>query len=78
MFLEMLKIFFPAGDEMPAPHDLEKFEFKYDLMRITEVNQNQAQNIRLISRLFCFINFELTGVNVQRNGLTAHVDFDLA
>jgi hypothetical protein len=35
MFLEMLKIFFPAGDEMPAPQDLEQFEFKYDLMRIT-------------------------------------------
>lgn len=33
----MLKIFFPAGDAMPAPQDLEQFEFKYDLMRITEV-----------------------------------------
>ena len=51
----MLKIFFPAGVEIPAIPDFKNIENKFNILSLAKVSDDEKISILLLSRIFSLV-----------------------
>eukprot|EP00347_Sterkiella_histriomuscorum_P006973 403350735 len=81
IFLEMLKIFFPAGIDMPALDSHNDYKEKWDRMKDLDISEQDKTSILMISRIFSLV--PLTSKLLQQGkpftiSDSSQLDYDLA
>lgn len=77
LFLEMLKVLFPGGDQLIPPASLHPIFSSFQLCPLDNPDQD---SIRLLSRIFCLFSFEEAGVQLKadQSGSIQRLDFEIA
>ena len=65
LFFEMLKVYFPGGDQLYAPKKLQEIE----KAKTIAVEESNAVSIRLLSRIFSLVSLSQAGVNISNKKL---------
>ncbi|CDW83047.1 UNKNOWN [Stylonychia lemnae] len=81
LFLEMLKIFYPAGLEIPAIEQHQEFQSKWNLLRDKQISESDKCSILLITRIFTLMPMTSNAINQGKEfELRDHnqLDFDLS
>lgn len=74
LFIQMLRFRFPGGDFLSTPQNLQHLENEFSCFKGTDLSSYDQASIRLVSRVFAFIE----STNDKEEGLSQLLDFDVS